>query len=290
MMGSGAVKNKRVYSSPLLPPQISLKDSWMKELGSEVAGGGKDSQQTQPKTKNPFVRTGRPVLSEQQSGSSVQEIENVSNLTAKAPMKEQGDLFSSCVPVSVTRLDRDKDEDENVDADPVRTGRLVHEQPPDLFTQCEDIDIDFRVSGLPHAVVKQAEKFPCPHRRALQADLQQNNAYNPFSATTKQMIQDVGNVEMFELFETDPKTQCKACLSCWSGGIVYCTCGHLLRETVANRGIIKHTLDLLSFPTTHSVKNQKSCSSYAKQFQKCSAQNAFFFGIKELSIALVDIS
>ena len=30
------------------------------------------------------------------------------------------------------------------------------------------------------------------------------------------MIQDVGNVELFELLETDPKTQCKACLSYWS--------------------------------------------------------------------------
>ena len=73
----------------------------MKELGSEIAGGGKDSQQTQPKTNNPIVRTGRPVLSEQQSGSSVQEIENGSNLTAEAPMKEKGDLFSSCMPVPV---------------------------------------------------------------------------------------------------------------------------------------------------------------------------------------------
>ena len=34
----------------------------------------------------------------------------------------------------------------------------------------------------------------------------------------------------FELLETDPKTQCKACLSYWSEGIVYCTCGHLLKE------------------------------------------------------------
>ena len=106
----------------------------MKELGSEVAGGGKDSQQTQPKTKTPIVRTGRPVLSEQQSGSSVQEIENVSNVTAKAPMRLQGDLFSSCVPVSVERSDQDKDADENVDADHVGTGRLVYEQPPGLFT------------------------------------------------------------------------------------------------------------------------------------------------------------
>ena len=39
--------------------RMPLKDNWMKELGSEVAGGGKDSQQTQPKTKHPIVRTGR---------------------------------------------------------------------------------------------------------------------------------------------------------------------------------------------------------------------------------------
>ena len=159
----------------------------MKELSSEVAGGGKDSQQTQPKTKNPIVRTGRLVLSEQQSGSSVQKIENVSNLIAKAPMKESGDLFSSCVPVSVKRLDQDKDADENVDADHVRTVRPVEsEQSIDLFTQLEDIDIDFRVSGSPHAVVKQAENFRVrelvkkieshPHRRALQARAMRNNS------------------------------------------------------------------------------------------------------------------
>ena len=101
----------------------------------------------------------------------------MSCLIAKAPIKEQGDLFSSCVPVSVKRSDKDKRADENVDADHVRTGRLVYEQPLGLFTQCEEIDIAFRVSGLPHAVVKQAENFRVrelieshPHRRALQAD------------------------------------------------------------------------------------------------------------------------
>ena len=139
--------------------------------------------------KNPIVRTGRPVLSEQQSGSSVQEIENVSNLTAKAPMKEQGDLFSSCVSASGKRLDQDKDADEHVDADHVRTKRPVYEQPPGLFTQCEDTDIDFRASGLPHAVVKQAEFFRVrellkkieshPHRRALQAVLKQKQRLQP---------------------------------------------------------------------------------------------------------------
>ena len=113
---------------------------------------------------------------------------------------------------------------------------------PGLFTQSEDIDIDFRVSGLPHAVVKQAEIFRVrelvkkieshPHRRALQADLQQNNAYNPFSDESKAMIREMGNVELFEQCETIPKVQCSECLLVdWNQGFVenYCTCGHLLR-------------------------------------------------------------
>ena len=84
--------------------------------------------------------------------------------------------------------------------------------------------------------------------------LQQNKAYNPFSTTTKQMIQDVGNVELFELFETDPETQCKECLSHWSEGIVCCTCGYLLKEIVANRGVIEYIMDLLSIPE-YIIKN-----------------------------------
>ena len=70
------------------------------------------------------------------------------------------------------------------------TVRPVSEQPTSSFTQLEEVDIDFRVSGLPHAVVKEAEYFRVqelvkkieshPHRKALQADLQQNNVYNPF--------------------------------------------------------------------------------------------------------------
>ena len=51
MMETGEIINEKVYASPRPPPKISFKDNWMKELGSEDAGGGKDSQQTQPKTK-----------------------------------------------------------------------------------------------------------------------------------------------------------------------------------------------------------------------------------------------
>ena len=92
----------------------------------------------------------------------------------------------------------DKDADENVDEDHVRTVRPIEsEQSIDLFTQLEDVDVDLRVSGLPHAVVKQPGNFRVrelvkkfeshPHRQDLQADLQQNIAYNPFSEKSKKM-------------------------------------------------------------------------------------------------------
>ena len=200
-METGEIIYEEVYESPRPPPKISLRDNWMKELGSEVAGQAESSQQTQP-NPNPIHRTGRPVETEQTSRSSAQEIDTCCSLSCES------------TNLSVERLDKDKDTDEDVDADRVRTGRLVGGQQ---FTQLEEIDIDFKVSGLPHAVVKQAENFRVrelvkkieshPHRQALQADLQQSNAYNPFSEKSKKMIRDMGNVELFELCETIPKVQ-----------------------------------------------------------------------------------
>ena len=53
------------------------------------------------------------------------------------------------------------------------------------------------------------KKIENQDRHALQQDLRQNKAYNPFSAESKRMIQEVGNVELFELFETDPRRNAK---------------------------------------------------------------------------------
>ena len=131
-----------------------------------------------------------------------------------------------------------------------RSGQPVvnHDDSSHEQTLLNEVNMDFRIPGLPHSVVKRAQSTSVrelvkkivnhPDRHALQQDLRQNKAYNPFSAESKWMIQDVGNVELFELFETDPKTQCKACVSYWNEGIVNCTCGHLLKETVANRCFI----------------------------------------------------
>ena len=90
----------------------------------------------------------------------------------------------------------------------------------------------------PHSVVKYARSTSVrqliqkienhPDRHALQKDLRQNQSFNPFSPESKHMIRDVGNIELCELLQTEPKTQCTVCLSYWNIGILYCTCGHFL--------------------------------------------------------------
>ena len=151
-----------------------------------------------------------------------------------------------------------------------------------LFTQREDIDIDFRVSGLPHAVVIQAENSRVPelvkkiesqlHREALQADLQQNNLYNPFSDDAKAMIREMGNVELFELCETIPKVQCSECLLYWNQGVIYCTCGHLLDESESSQNFNQWRLDALSIP--HNVI--KKVRPHGARHGKTEAQKEHF--------------
>ena len=117
----------------------------------------------------------------------------------------------------------------HTEEDQTRTERPV------LVDQKEEHEIDFSVPGLSHAVVKEAEHLRVqelvkkiehhPHREALHADLQQNNVDNPFSKNSKEMIRELGNVELFELCETIPKVQCSHCLLYWKQGTVYCICG-----------------------------------------------------------------
>ena len=279
-METGDVIYEKVYASPRPPRKISLKHDWMKELGSEVdrqpqgeiVQQSTSSQSSQPNPNPDHDRTEKPVVCPRARASRSQEIRTRSfreeavkhDRTGKPVVcrdehHEQPTVVCS-EQMTHPRFSREGqklilEEETNHD----RTGKPVvcrdtsHEQ-----SMLNEVDIDFRIPGLPHSVVKQAEIYRVrelvkkienhPHRQSLQRDLQQNKAYNPFSTTSKKMIQDMGNVELFELFDRDPKTQCKGCLSYWSEGIVCCTCGPLLKEIVANRGFIVYSLDLLSIP------------------------------------------
>ena len=129
-----------------------------------------------------------------------------------------------------------------------------------------------------HNLIQKIENHP--QRQALQSDLQQHRAFNPFSKESQDAIKAAGNTELCEMVDVEPKAQCRACLTYWDVGIVYCTCGHLLRDdTTENKKYISSVLDLFSIPNFyirkgrphgHRYGNKEGCREFhtANQLQK----------------------
>ena len=83
VMESGEIIHEEVYVSPRPPPTISFKDTWMKELGSEVAGSSKDTNESNqtpnyPEPRDPWV-----------NNSSPRRSKKMFCLVAKAPNTQQ---------------------------------------------------------------------------------------------------------------------------------------------------------------------------------------------------------
>ena len=107
----------------------------------------------------------------------------------------------------------------------------------------DEENIDFNIPGVPNSTVKRSHGVNVhnliqqienhPQRQALQYDLQQHRAFNPFSKESQDVIKAAGNTELCEILDVEPKAQCKVCLAYWDAGIVYCTCGHFLRDDTA---------------------------------------------------------
>ena len=135
-------------------------------------------------------------------------------------------------------------------------------------------NIDFNIPGLPHSAVKRSHGVNVqnliqkienhPQRHALQSDLQQHRQFNPFSKESRDMIKAAGNTELCELLDVEPKAQCK--VSYCDVGIVYCTCGHFLRDdTKENKKYIKLVLDLFSIPNYYIRKGRPHGHRYGKK-------------------------
>ena len=96
MMETGEIIYEKVYASPRLPPKISLRNDWMKELGSEVARQpegevarqSKSSQSSQPNPNPDHDRTGRPVVCSERAPRS-REIETRSSRDSKNSILEE---------------------------------------------------------------------------------------------------------------------------------------------------------------------------------------------------------
>ena len=236
---TGEVIYEKVYASPRPPPKISLKHDWMKDLGSEVARQpegevaqqAKSSQSSLPNPNPDHDRTGKPVVcrdenherptvvcSEQashprfshESQNLILEDEINHDRTGKPVVCPQEGARQTRFSRDSTNFNVEDETNHDRTVKPVVCRDANHER-----SMLNEVD-------MPHSVVKQADNYRVrelvkkienhPHRQSLQRDLQQNNAYNTFSEKSKKMIKDMGNVELFELFETEPKTQCKECL------------------------------------------------------------------------------
>ena len=84
----------------------------------------------------------------------------------------------------------------------------------------DEENIDFNIPGVPNAMVKRSHSINVhnliqqienhPQRQALQSDLQQHQAFNPFSEESKDAIMAAGNTELCEIVDVEPKAQCRA--------------------------------------------------------------------------------
>ena len=140
----------------------------------------------------------------------------------------------------------------------------------------DEENIDFNIPGMPNSTVKRSHGVNVqnliqkienhPQRQALQSDLQQHRQFNPFSKESQDVIKAAGNTELCELLDVEPKAQCKVSLSYWDVGIVYCTCGHFLRDdTIENKKYIKSVLDLFSIPNFYIRKGRPHSHRYGKK-------------------------
>ena len=216
-MGTGEIIYTKVYESPRPPPKISLRNDRMKEVGSEVARQPegevarqvKSSQSSQPNPNPDHDRTGKHVVCTQRGALHSQEIETRSfreeavrhdRMEKLVVCRDENHERPTVVCSEQASHPRFSREGQNLiledETNHDRTVKLVvcrdahHER-----SMLNEVDIDFRIPGLPHSVVKQADNDRVrellkkienhPHRQSLQRDLQQNNAYNPFSEKSK---------------------------------------------------------------------------------------------------------
>ena len=301
---TGEVLYEKAYMSPRPPPKISLRHDWTKELGSkvvrqpegEVARQAKFFQPTQPIPSPNCDRSGQPDITQdvirKTSRSQEISVNSFNEELCSSDRSGQPDITQDVISVQACSSEDNKSL--NVEQTHDRSGQpdkhnVAVQDDPEVYHEIKTLntdnetirerieeDMDFKIPGLPHSIVKQAHSASVreliqkienhPNRHALQRDLRQNHSFNPFSPESKQMIHEVGNIELCELLDTEPKTQCKVCLSYWDIGIVYCTCGHFLRKgREENQKFIKYTMDLLSIPDYYIKKGRPHGHRYGKK-------------------------
>ena len=298
VMRSEEIIYQKVYVSPRPPPTISFKGNWTCNLDSHVARSSEDIQRIQLKPNLQLSSTGRLVTRWRDESLERTKFDR------DTLNQEKHDGVTD--PTSSERPVCGHESTERCVLTHVNMLKMIKKGGPVTVDEKEEHKIDFRVPGLSHSVVKEAEHFRVQelvrkieshHREALQADLHQNNVYNPFSKNSKAMIRELGNVELFELCETTPKVQCSHCLLYWNQGIVCCTCGQFLVDCESRRKFNRLRLDALSIPnyvikkgnnhgarhgqTEEQKEHHTAWNAWKRCCNKVDSQGEHFTGIRD---------
>ena len=244
--------------SPRPPPKISLRHDWTKELGSkvvqqpegkvvqqpegEVARQAKFFQPTQPIPSPNCDRSGQPdntqgvfVVKGETSRSQEISVTSSNEELCSSDRSGQPDITQDVISVQ-TRSSEDS-KSLNVEQTRDRSGQLdkhivAVQDDPEVYHEAGTLnidnetirerieaDMDFKIPGLPHSIVKQAHSASVreliqkienhPNRHALQRDLRQSHSFNPFSPGSKQMIHEVGTSNCVNCSTRNPKRSAK---------------------------------------------------------------------------------
>ena len=277
---------KRQYLSPRTPPKISLRNdlNWARgnddlgstvehrpvgkivqqSLGETVHFGSSKPTQT-PKTNRD--RSGKPVAQEIVVGV-LQEEPSSSDRPGRPVSKEEQHVQNHDSSGKPEREEAQHTVQENY--------HLKSRDNVDKFDLAtDDTNIDFSVSGIPEEAVKRSENLNIlqlirritrhPQKQTVQNDLDQKQSFNAFSAESKKVIKESGNIEISEIVNTEPKWQCKSCLNHCNPGVIYCVCGRLMTtDSAENRKYISSTLDSFSIANFYIRKDRPRGHRYGK--------------------------
>ena len=264
---TGEMLYERRYLSPRPPPKISLKHDHNWTKGNDQSGSAVEHQPVGKLVQQSFGEAPRA-----ESSKPTQSKPNpIGDRTGKPVEQENTDRTGKPVESRTHTHTHTVQE----------VGSLEHRDTASSNANkfnlaIDEESIDFNISGVPNAMVKRSHGINVhnliqqienhPQRQALQSDLQQHRAFNPFSAESKDAIKAAGNTELCEIVDVEPKSQCRACLTYWNVGIVYCTCGHFLEDDATeNKKYISSVLDLFSIPNFYIRKGRPHGHRYGKK-------------------------
>ena len=298
---SGEMLYERRYLSPRPPPKISLKHDHNWTKGNDQSGSTVEHQPVGKLVQQSYREAPRAEFSKPTQSKPYPIVDRTGKPLERENTSCSREIVGKCLQEELDSSDRTgkpvKCEDNRVMQAHDRTGKLVESHTHAHTVQevgslehrdtassnankfnlaINEENIDFNISGVPNAMVKRSHGINVhnliqqienhPQREALQSDLQQHQAFNPFSEKSKDAIKAAGNTELCEIVDVEPKSQCRACLTYWNVGIVYCTCGHLLEDdTTENKKYISSVLDLFSIPNFYIRKGRPHGHRYGKK-------------------------